>query len=555
MESHLFASLTTIPRPDSPIELVEEIGVLENTECTDPYKDKKTARSIISMESDAAEAIGDPDFVEKDQTLRLALKIDYITPVGVLPAFHGPILEPFYDFDAGTVQIDAIGPEDRVATAFVVAGDAAIDGIPVSGRGFRELLYSAQNRPNQDALNWPSLGIIEGSDTSSPTSQFRKLQRGDEIWTNGFIELGKLLVASDWYLETIDTDPSSLAIGEVTDPTDHSLTPGTVHNFTIPSSLPGRIGKMSVGLWLTGDDPYSANIKLIHPDGTELWLFQGSEITYGELPTVDLSQDLLGQGTADSDLFIVGDKGPSEYGTLLNPITVWPRVGSFFAQEGTPSGTFFNKLATGDWVLQIQVSGTTPILKHVALKFQMLEPAYARLNCFDPESTTDPDIKGFFEKGFGFQNAKKCNFTTMGSYVRNQAILVGKDGLTAIRVNDASRSEIGTRQMFESSGEFDDGDILGEVAAARVHERSRPVMLTDLQPENDVGQEGLPRLLFDYRPGNHVRGHAIRGKVEKAATARVMSATLKQTTSGVETTLDTQPTVADVSEIGDGGTA
>lgn len=539
MTSFLTADFTTIPRPDSPIERIENIGVLENTECTLPYKDKRSGKCIIPMDMKAVDAL-ESATPNKDKTLQIALRIRYITPDGRKKCFHGPVLEPFYDFDAGTVTVDAIGPEDRVATAYIVKGDSQItEGVFLDGLGFRELLGSAQNRPNQDALNWPSLGIIPGVNTATPSSDARKMSKGDEIWTQGFIELGKLLVAPDWAIEDIETDPTTVAIGTITEGTDTALPSASVTNIPLVSGLPGIVGKMRVGVRIDVDNPYTTKIELIHPDGvTKAVLWNGPKVVYGTHPSPP-GAETFGDGDADGNLLFFADKGDLVYGTRLDPITAFPLVGQFFTPD-SPTATFFEQDASGTWVLRITTgSGSSGTFKYGTLRFSLPEPAYARFNTFDPESSTDPPIRAKFHKGFGRENARVLNVRTMGSYVRNQAIILAKDGDTqAIGVDDVSRYYIGTRQMFESSGEFDNLTILEKVADARVEERAWPPLTLELTPEIDYGQAGLPRALYDYRAGQHISGHAKRGRVERMATALVNSINLKQTKSGVETTLD-----------------
>lgn len=542
MISFLTADLTTIPRPDSPIERIANIGPVA-MECTLPYKDKRTAKCTISMYSEAAGVLSSAN-PDRDKTLQIALRMRYCTPDGRKKCFHGPVLEPFYDFDAGTIEINAVGPEDRMAVAFIVAGDSQIDeGVPLDGPGFRELLGSAQNRPNQDALNWPSLGIVPGKDTADASNDFRKMDKGDEIWSSGFIELGNLLVAPDWEIEDIETEPETVASGSVTYGTDTALSPG-VTDISLVSTLPGLVAQMRVGVRIYFSAPYTSKVELVHPDGTSTTLWRGTRVTQGTKPGPS-GGEALGQGDTDSDLLFFADKGDLIYGTTLHPITALPLVGQYYT-PGAPSGTFFEKTATGTWKLRLTVpSGQTGTFKYGTLRFQVPEPAYARLNTFNPESSTNPPIRAQFHQGFGLGNAKKINIRSIGSFVRNQAIIVSKKNIQAIGVDDNSRYWIGTRQMFESSNEFDDAAILDAVADSRVNEMAWPPLSVEIEPLIDIGQDNLPRALYDYRVGQHILCYAKAGNVLKRATVRVDSITLSQDKAGVDTSLAVSTSVAE----------
>jgi hypothetical protein len=536
--------LTTIPRPDSYPEKVADLGFRAGTQVTIPYLDSRTCSGIsLDMHEDNEvsklfEYDGDGNWV-RDKTLALALKVYYRGRI----VFHGPLSAPRYDFTSGKIELVAHDPSLRLKRAYLVSGDPALSaGISLDGEGLMLLLDSAQNTAPQDALNWPSLGIIRGVDLTTGSLQTTTLTRGDNIW-QAMTDLGQALTGPDFDLEPIETDPAELASG--TDFANYfgggaAIADNATTDFSLAISFPGTIGGLRVGIWADHTAPRQVNIDLVHPDGTSVRVYTGSN----EDDPGTGSGDFLGQGSG-SDLALLG-AGRSLYDQP------YPHVGHFRSQA--PLGSLYGKPAAGTWKLRVHdtAAGSTGSVKQFRLDFQLPAPSYCRLNATDKPDTSlltntiDPDgISGpscVFHKGHGEDNARILSVTPQGDQVRNQYIAIAQTR-TKIRVDDESRAAYGTYQGFDSPGEGHSNAYLAAWADSNVGAYARPVPALELAPVNDGGENLTLRYGDDFVVGRHVRAVGKRGRAYFDVLGRVERVVLTQGPSAVVTDMDVQPAV------------
>lgn len=547
----LTADITTIPRPDTPMTVVSPLGIVEGTEVTIPWLDARTAKvPDLSMYDPRIAPLIDWDNW-RDKTLQLALRVRYVAAdVGKQIAFWGPIHAPIFDYETEQVTIQARDPSLRLERGFVVSGDDLISpGATIDGRGAATIVNAGQNRPNQDDLNWPSLGINIGVDLSTPNhTEFRTSSRGDQLWQT-LQEHGQLQIGPDWELEPFETSPTNTATGAVTDAADHAIPDNATTDFALVSGLPGLIEGFRVGVYITHDKPSELDLWLVHPDNTVIQLYDG---------TRDKNRSVTGGdafGTDDSDLCFFQDFGHWLYGTILNA-SEWPKTGAVRSDEPLLS-TLADKDAAGTWKLRIRdrSAGNTGTLKAWSLRFQLPSPAYVRLNTWD-KPPENPAMDAKFHDGEGPNNAN-IRISPLGDQVRNWARF-GRGGGNGsshdevIRQNSASRDAIGTYQDWVTTDQNDSTAVLAALANRDILAYSNAPPSLVIKPDDDRGQADLPRLLFNYKVGGHVLGVAKKGFARHRVPARVTNGVLRNSGGVVQTDLNVIPVVAIGSDVSDG---
>lgn len=541
----LTADLTTIPRPDTPMVVLSPLGVVDGASVTIPWLDSRTATiPPISMEDPRIAPLFDR-VAWRDRTLAIALRMRYVVPgLGKQIAFWGPVHAPDIDYETGLVGITAHDPSLRMKAAFATDGDSVLDGYTLDGRGAQAIVDSAQNRPNQDDLNWPSLGINVGVDlaTDAPGTD-RKATRGDQLWRT-LTDLAGIEIGPDFELEPFESSAANVATGPVTDNADHAIPNGTTE-YDLNVGLAGVIEGFRLGLYITHGHPSDLFIALRHPDGTQVTIYDGNKDT-----SVDNPGGAFGDafGTGDGALAFFADFGDPLYGAKAGP---WPKTGRLRSDKSLMSA-FADKPAVGMWKLFITNGpawGGT--LKAWSLRFRLPDPAYCRINTWDkPPDNPEADAK--FYDGHGPDNAK-IKVTPLGEATHNWFLAASKsnaDGI--IRQNSTARDEIGNYQGWESTGEEDSDDVLAAYADREVKAYARPLPALTVKPDDDYGQANLPRLLWDYKVGGHLLASAKRGYARHRIVCRVRNGVLTNAGGRVRTDLNVVPTVGMSGELGDG---
>lgn len=536
--------LTTIPKPSERPQKLVRLGFRQGTRVDIPWLDSRTASGItlrMGAPSDkkAIEALFDysTDPPLRDKTLAVALKCYYQDRV----VFHGPIQAPEFDYD-GDVSIVAHDPTLRLKSAYLNVNDeATTDGVSIDGEGMLSLLASGQNTAPQDALDWPSLGIVPGVDSTTESDAVMKLKRGDQIFSS-ITDMADLILGPDFRIEPFETDPAELASSSDTASPNAAIPDDATTDWTIAVGSAGNIGGIRVGVWAEHADPQQVNISLVHPDGTVIRLYTGSKDKAAS------GTDFLGTNNTTGTLcFFTVNRG-----SIYRVATTYPHVGSFRSDKSL--STLFDKPAAGTWKLRIEdtAAGSTGTLKHWRIDFLLPPSAYARMNLSDkPVTDPLPDPVCTFNKGHGTNNARLFKVTPQGDLVRNQFIATSKLG-TKIRVNNAARAEYGTYQGWESPGENWDLATLAAYADAQVDAYNRPVPRVELAPKDDTGQNRTLRYGVDFIEGDHVRAVGKKGRAYHDLIVRVMGVTLTQGKASVQTDLDVLATVGTASEVTNG---
>lgn len=541
----LTADITSIPRPDSPPEVLSHLGIIEGTTVSIPHLDARTATiPDLSMYDPKVQPLFDWDNWT-DETLAVALRVRYIWPgVAKIPVFHGPIHAPDFDYPSGKITINARDPSFRLEKTMFVKGDDVLDmGYRLDGRGAQLIVEGAQNRPNQDDLNWPSLGINVGIDTATHTTLRRTAQRGDQAWST-LRDLAQLQIGPDFELEPYETDPTVLAVGPVTDNTDQNVPAGATTDYTLNVGLAGIIEGFRLGVYVRATTPSLLDLYVVHPDGTVIQLYDGTRDRNKSSSGGDMF------GTSDANLMFFADFGDPLYGTNLSPST-FPKVGRYRSEDGLLSG-LADKVAAGVWKLRIHNrGGTAATLKAWSLRFQVPEPAYVRLNTSDkPPEVPTMDAK--FHDGEGPNNAS-ITVSPIGESTVNWARFGGAKGAAeAIRKNDVSREKIGTLQDWQTTDQSDTAEVVQGLADRTIGAYSYPPPAITIKPDDDRGQADLPRLCLDYKVGGHVLGVAKKGYARHRVPARVTNGILRNAGGTVQTDLTVIPVMAPQADVGDG---
>lgn len=545
----LVADLTTIPRRDTPMSVLSRLGIVEGTSVSIPWLDTRTATvPDISMTSPQIAPL--IEWAEwRDKTLEVALRVRYACPIlgAKKIAFWGPIHAPKFDYETGTVTINAADPLIHMKKLFVVTGDDLINpGFSLDGHGAQQILAASQNRENQDDLGWPSLGVNPGIDLSTrEAALLRKATRGDQLGQT-LLDLAQLEVGPDFELEPYETDPVNLASGSVTDNSDQPIPDNDTTDFTLASGLPGIIEGIRVGVYIVHDKPATLDIWLVHPDGTTIvQLYDG---------TKDRNQSVTGGpcfGTSDANLMFFADSGAPLYGTFFTA-SVFPKTGQVKAEDKLLS-TLYDRVAAGTWKLRIRDrgAGSTGTLKAWSLRFQLPDPAYARLNTWD-KPPENPDMDAKFHDGEGPNNASII-VEPMGETTVNWARWAAAEGgIEKIREDSVSRAKIGNWQDWQTTDQADSLDVVRELANREIKAYALPPDAITIKPDDDRNQANLPRLLFNYKVGGHVLGVAKKGNCRHRVPARVTQGVLTNAGGTVRTGLTTIPVVGMTADIGDG---
>jgi hypothetical protein len=537
----LTADLTSIPRPSSPPRVLSHLGIVEGTNVTIPWLEARLASvPDLSMYDPRVQPLFDwANWT--DNTLAVALRVRYVWPgIGKRIAFWGPVHTPDFDYETGKVTINARDPSLRMERGFVTKGDDLISpGYTVDGRGARQIVSAAQNRENQDALDWPSLGINPGFDFSTPEhSIFRRATRGDQLWDT-LKQLAALEIGPDFELEPYETDPTNVADGPVTDNTDQNVPAGATTDYTLNSGLTDVIEGFRVGVFVRHQHPSQLDMWLLHPDGTTIQLYDG---TRSNKPKKTTASPYNAFGTAEGDLAFFADLGKWPYGTRLNPDS-WPKTGQFKSED--PLLAALNgKTAGGTWKLRIRNRGAAAgTLAAWSLRFQLPDPAYCRLNTYD-KPPENPAMDAKFFDGTGANNAR-IKVSPLGESTANWARFGSGQGAQseAIRQDSAARNKIGTYEDWQSTDQADGEDVLAQLAARWVAAYGLPAPALTIKPNDDRGQLNLPRLLFDYKVGGHVLGVAKKGYARHRVPARVVQGVLRNAGKTVQTDLNVIPVV------------
>ena len=550
---HLAYELTTIPRPDdAPVKLARIQPRAGNT-VEAPLMDHQLAACKVLMDERPAAFLMDLAN-DRDMTMRVALKVRYVTPafdadwnvIGTRKklVFWGPLRRPEFDYDAGVITCNAVGPSARTEKAFIVGGDVAINpGVTADGRGLMTLLGLAQNRPSHDALNWPSLGIIPGLDSSTESSTYITLRLWDQIWSEGLQNFASALILPDWELEPFETDPAAVAIGTLTDNVGGNAPANATTDFDLVSAYPGEVSNLRVGLWIDHPHPHGLKLQLVSPAGTIATLWDGPAFS----PVG--GADAFGQGATDPDLGFLALTGMALYGDADDPL-VYPRVGQFAQPE---LGKVLTEDATGTWKLRVtDSSGSAATVNAWTLRFEDPLPAYARLNVSDKPDSANPPIAATFHSGFGKTNLRRCLLATEGGLLVTQDIEVPTEGDAVPRGNNTARGLYGTWQSCESSGQADSHDVLVAKADLNVGAHAYPpIEGSPLQPVQDIGQPRLPRPFYDYKPGGFLKVVAKRGYCRHRTVQRLTRLVLTDMGDGVGCDWDLVPNISGLADIAD----
>jgi subtilisin-like proprotein convertase family protein len=544
----LSADLTTLPRRDTPMEVLEHIGVVDGTSVSIPWLTEGRTATVpdLSMYDRRVAPLID-EAAWTDKTLQVALRIRYLVPALGLKkiAFWGQVHAPDFDYETGKVTINAKDPALRLDKAYSVTGDDLISpGYTLDGRGMAAIIAAGQNRENQDDLGYPSLGLNPGLDLSTRLrTLFRTASRGDKLWTL-LTELAQLQIGPDFEFEPFESDPVNLASGPATDNVNHAIPGSATTDYTINVGLPGIIEGFRLGLYVTHAKPSDLDVWLIHPDTTTIQLYDG---------TRDRNQGSTGGdafGTSDGTLMFFADFGEPEYGSSLRPST-FPKVGQWTSDDPLLPA-LMDKVAAGVWTLRIRDRGSSGgTLGAWSLRFQLPDPAFARLNTFD-KPPENPAMDASFYDGTGPENAH-IKVSPLGESVVNWSRMgSGKGKREVIRHNETSRSVIGNMQNWTTTNEDDSTDVLTALANRELAAYSYAPDALAIKPHDDRGQRGLPRLLFDYKVGGHVIGVAKKGYCRHRVPARVTSGTLRNAGKVVQTDIGVIPVVGAQADLADG---
>lgn len=547
--------LTTIPRPSARPTKLAELGFRVGTRVSIPFLDARTAKGVpLRMDHqgdfEAIEKLFDygildpatADMPEADRTLQIALKVYYRGRV----QFHGPIFAPSFDYAAGNIELVARDPSLRLEHAFLNSTDKIVaDGVTLDGEGMFNLLAAGQNTPAQDALDWPSLGIIPGKDTTTDTDIIHKVARGDQIWQT-MKDIGNLQLGPDWELEPIETDPAELASGSLVWSTGDTIVDGATTQIPAAYGGAGSIGGLRLNIWADHSNPLPVHVTLIHPDGTRVRIYTGSKEAAFPGGT-----DWLGNGTTSGTL---AKFRPTDYDSIYK--VPYPHVGQFRSDRSLSQ--LYDKPAAGTWKLEFDdtvTDGNAGTVYYWSLDFLLPPPAYCRLNVYDKPVTDDPanpiTPSCVFDSGHGADNAKTFKVTPQGDLTVNQAIVTNKHG-TKIRVRDISRQKIGTYQTWQTPGLEYGLEVLGAYADAEVAAFNLPVPAVELAPRDDGGINNTLRYGDDFVVGGHVQAVGKRERAGHSVIVRVMSVDLVQESSAVTTDMQVLATVGSLADITDG---
>lgn len=134
------------------------------------------------------------------------------------PVFWGLMTDPVWDLQAGTVVVNALGPEFRMQHHYLRLGDDAINGmtaedgqtdtnkglIRVQTAGYNAMIQAANNIESQTLRGVPDLGIAYAAvpmyeDPLDP-SKNHEVQRGDECWS-AMVNLSEQQAGYDFEVE------------------------------------------------------------------------------------------------------------------------------------------------------------------------------------------------------------------------------------------------------------------------------------------------------------------------------------------------------------------
>lgn len=148
----------------------------EGLEVVIELNEMRQGRVTLNLYDDEAALFASPNMGALDRML-------YVTYRDA-PQFWGHVIDPVWDTEGvGTVKIEALGPEQRLATTYLRNGDAALAlGVPANGVGLHRLADAGRNTPAQVTAGWPNLGIQPGATYSSAASPLQRPERGANAW-------------------------------------------------------------------------------------------------------------------------------------------------------------------------------------------------------------------------------------------------------------------------------------------------------------------------------------------------------------------------------------
>jgi len=177
-------------------------------EVLEPLNDSLTSKVLISM-SDPA--------VTEVKPLERVLSVT----CGPFLIFRGRLTRPIFNFDAGTVQINAHDPTLILKHHYHAFGDYPVDyGYPIDGIGMRALVESSvPKEPDAEGGMFPN-GILYGVDETNhqepqdaPDSVWRRVERGTNVWES-ITNLAQIVGAPDFWFRPIDNEHQGIT-GEV----------------------------------------------------------------------------------------------------------------------------------------------------------------------------------------------------------------------------------------------------------------------------------------------------------------------------------------------------
>lgn len=207
-------SLTTLHQPETAAAAARPAYTLARlTQFTEarveiPANDSRIASAKISLHDPAI------DLVQPYSTL---LHVLYVTASTAWNVFWG-VISNMQENDDETVTLNCVDRSLSLQRHFLRYGDQAVNGtthptlpnpygkghVPLDSTGMAMLLAAGQNTDEQDDRGVPALGIILGTDNTSPTSETMEVRRGDEVWRT-MLDLVRHDIAPDFELEPIDT--------------------------------------------------------------------------------------------------------------------------------------------------------------------------------------------------------------------------------------------------------------------------------------------------------------------------------------------------------------